>query len=523
MFFRPVRAASLLILLLLLAGCRVVPFEPDVAATFDAQVVTWPGGAPDPQASALLLPAGRTLYYAIEFGAGRRDLLYAEVVADGPLRVSLVDARGRTLARSTSAEVFPSEASQAFFTAADGDRLAPRSISDEFTCLGPCAAILAGQSMVYIAVENQGRVGRTFDLYAFTMPFSDLNEPNDGPASASPVVGPGVASGAIETIGDVDWFVMGGSTVRELTFDAFSDALGLRLRIEGSDVFMSSGGSDVVYPGERFAVASTLGRAGPSATSGYTVEIGQAIASNFDQVVDAVDSTTPSRLLSRTIAGGATRTYLVRLPTLARDLFYAEVTADDLRVTVMTRSGVPLVASSDKAFFQAAASDANVDPSSVGVFFGCFGPCAAVRPSSETYLVEVRNLAPGSRSFDLYAYVMDANDENDRRGRSNDSRGAATSIPGVGSYGGAIEWVGDQDWFRFTGSSELELEFTVVDEDLGIELVVCGASGEEPLIRGITDGVVAGLLPGDVLRVSSGLRRAGPSASSAYFLEVRAP
>ncbi|MFU8887502.1 MAG: hypothetical protein ACNA8N_02730 [Trueperaceae bacterium] len=523
MVLRPVRVAALLVALLVLAGCRIVPFEPDVAATFDAQVVSWPGGAPDPRASGLLLPAGRTLYFAIEFGAGRRDLLYAEVVADGPLRVSLVDARGRTLARSTSAEVFPSEASQAFFTTADGDRLAPRAISDEFTCLGPCAAVRAVQPMVYVAVENHGSVARTFDLYAFTMPFSDLNEPNDRPASATPVVGPGVASGAIETIGDVDWFVMGGSSVRELAFDAFSDALGLRLRIEGSDVLLSSGGSDVIYPGERFSVASSLGRAGPSASSGYTVEIGQAIASNFDRVVDAVDSTTPSRLLSRTIAGGATRTYLLRLPTLARDLFYVEVTADDLRVTIMTRSGVPLVASSDRAFFQTAAGDAGVDPSSVGVYFGCYGPCAAMRPSSETYLVEVRNLAPGSRSFDLYAFVMDANDENDRGSRTNDARGTATPIPGVGSYGGAIEWVGDEDWFRYTGSSELELEFTVLDENLGIELVFYGTSGAESPIRGTTDGVITGLYLGDVLRVSSGLARAGPSASSAYFLEVRTP
>ncbi len=520
MFLRPIHVASLLLLVtLVLAGCRTVPFEPDVAATFDAQVVNWPGGTPEPRASALLLPAGRTLYYAIEFGGGRSDLLYAEVVADGPLRVSLLNVRGGTLARSTSPEVFPSDGSGTFFTS-DGDPLVPRSISVEFSCVGPCAAIRAIQPMVYIAVENQGNVSQTFDLYAFTMKYSDLNEPNDGPSVATQVSGPGTASGAIETIGDVDWFVFGGSSVREVGFFPFRDDLGLRLRIEGSDVSLGSGGSEVLYPGERFTVASALGRAGPSATSGYRVVLGQAVASDFDQIVDAVDSSSPSKLLSRSIAGGATRSYLVRLPTLGRDLLYTEVTSDDLRVTINTRSGVPLVASSDPAFFRpAAAGDATVDPSSVGVFFGCFGPCAAVRPSSETYLVEVRNLAGSSRNFDLYAFVMDANDENDRRSKTNDTRGTATRVPGVGSYGGAIEWVGDEDWFRYTGSSPLVLEFNVIDEVLGIELAFDG----EPAIRGTTGGVVVALVPGDVFRVASALGRAGPSASSAYFLEVRAP
>jgi len=521
MFLRPIHVASLLLLVtIVLAGCRTVPFEPDVAATFDAQVVNWPGGTPEPQASALLLPAGRTLYYAIEFGLGRSDLLYAEVVADGPLRVSLLNARGGTLARSTSAEVFPSDGSGAFFTA-DGAPLLPRSISAEFTCLGPCAAIRAIQPMVYVAVENQGTTTRTFDLYAFTMPFSDLNEPNDGPSTATPVSGQGTVSGAIETIGDVDWFVLGGNSVREVSFFPYRTELGLRLRIEGSDVSLGAGGTDVLYPGERFTVASSIGRAGPSATSGYAVELGAAIASDFDQIVEAVDSSSPSRLLSRSIGGFATRSYLVRLPTLARDLFYTEVTNEDLRVTIKTRSGAPLVASSDPAFFRtAAAGDDSVDPSSVGVFFGCFGPCAAIRPSSETFLVEVRNLAGSSRNFDLYAFVMDANDENDRRTRTNDTPGTATRIPGVGSYGGAIEWVGDEDWFRYTGSSQLVLEFTVLDEAVGIELAF---SGRPVTIRGTTGGVTEALLPGDVFRVASALGRAGPSASSAYFLEVRAP
>jgi hypothetical protein len=524
MSLRPIHVASLLLLAtLVLAGCRTVPFEPDVAATFDAQVVSWPGGTPEPQASGLLLPAGSTAYYAIEFGAGRSDLLYAEVVADGPLRVSLLNARGGTLARSTSPEVFPSDAFVDVFTAAE-DELAPRSISAEFTCLGPCAAIRAIQPMVYIAVENQGSSSRTFDLYAFTMPFSDLNEPNDGPETATPVSGQGTVSGAIETIGDVDWFALGGSSVREVTFFPTSDQLGLRLRIQGSDISLRYGETAVLYPGERFAVASSIGRAGPSATSGYAVEIGAAITSTFDQLVDAVDSSSPPKLLSRSIAGLATRSYLVRLPTLARDLFYTEVTSDDLRVTIKTRSGVPLVASGDPAFFEtAAAGDATVDPSSVGVFFGCLGPCAALRPSLETYLVEVRNLVGSSRSFDLYAFVMDANDENDRRSRTNDARGTATRISGVGDYGGAIEWVGDEDWFRYTGSTPLVLEFTVLDEALGIELVFFGASGEEPAIRGETGGVVIPLFPEDVFRVASALGRAGPSASSAYFLEVRAP
>jgi hypothetical protein len=515
MFLRPIHVASLLLLVtLVLAGCRTVPFEPPIAATFDAQVLNWPGGTPEPQASGLLLPAGRTLYYAIEFGEGRRDLLFAEVVADGPLQVSLLNARGGTLARSTSKEVFPSDATGGFFTAAD-DELAPRSISAEFTCLGPCAAIRAIQSMVYIAVENKGSSTRTFDLYAFTMPFSDLNEPNDGPETATPVSGPGTVSGAIETIGDVDWFVMGGNSVREVTFFPTSDELGLRLRIQGSDVSLRYGETAVLYPGERFTVASSMGRAGPSATSGYAVELGTAIASDFDQIVDAVDSSSPPKLVSRSIAGGATRSYLVRLPTPgARPVLHrgdqrrpaghdqdafgrAARRLERPRVLPGGRRRRRRRGSVDRRRLLRLLRLLRGAASLVGDV-----PRRGAQPDPQQPQLRPLRLRDGRQRRERPA------EQDQRRARHGDQhpgRGQLRRRHRVGRGRGLVP---------LHRVDSLIMEFTVLDEALGIELVFsAGTSGEEPPIRGETDGVTIPLFPEDVFRVPARCRprRSRPS------------
>ncbi|MFO8151356.1 MAG: hypothetical protein R6T93_13835 [Trueperaceae bacterium] len=531
MLRRSLRFAGVALAMFALAACTGVPFNPTIEDTFTAQVVEWPGGDPTPRASGITLREGRTVYYRVDTPSARRDLMYAEVVATGAasgLRISLVSDLGFTRAVSVSPDYFSS--TFAGLTLSDGeafelDAVGGRSISAEFACLGPCVAVRATANSYLVKIENTSGSSRTFDLYGYTIDFSDEGEPNDSAGSAVPFSGAGVLQGAIETLGDEDWFLYTGSELRELRFDAFDPALGLELQIDGGGPTLVDGDEDVIYPGERFRVHPADGRAGPSSTSGYAVTVGDVATSPIDATVTAQDTTSPGQLLSASVAAFATRTYRVDVPT-ARDLLYAEVVGSGLRVRLLTTSGSTLAVSDTPAYFTGGLSRGEaVDgapgptPAAIEVQFSCVGPCAAVRPSAAAYLVEVQNLTSSTRSFGLFAYTFDANDSNDRGSASNDSSATATAIPGSGSYSGAIEWLGDEDWFRYTGASDRVLEFTVLDTAPGLRLRFADGT----TVAGTLGGLTTNLYPNDLFRIDSGSNRAGPSATSGYFLQVTAP
>jgi hypothetical protein len=533
MLRRSWRLATVALAMLALAACTFTPFDPTIEDTVTAQVVDWPGGDPTPRIDDITLREGRTVYYRVEMPSARRDLLVAEVVATGTgggLEISLVSELGFTRAISDSPAYFASSFANLGLNdvgASERDALGARSISAQFACLGPCVAVRATANDYLIKIENTASGPRTFDLYGYTMPFSDESEPNDRDDAAIAFGGPDVLEGAIETLDDEDWFRYTGSDVRELLFDVFDPALGLELQIDGGGPTLEGGDTDVVYPGERFRVRPGAGRAGPSSTSGYAVTIGDVATSPIDDTVTAQDTTSPSVLRSGSLSAYASRTYRVNVGT-ARDLLYAEAEGSGLRVRLMSLGGSTLAVSDTPAYFAAGASRSAGDaaaaltPSSIAVRFTCVGPCAAVRPSAEAYLVEIENLTASARSFEFLAYTFDANDLNDRGAASNEGAATATEMPTISSYEGAIEWLGDEDWFLYTGPNDpnLFLVFTPFDDDLGLELefVNCDSC---LVLDGSADAYVEGLVNGDVLRVRSASGRAGPADSSGYGMEVR--
>jgi len=530
MLLRPWRLATVVLAMLVLAACTFPPFDPTIEDTVTAQVVDWPGGEPTPRVESITLREGRTIYYRVEMPSARRDLLVAEVFATGAgsgLEISFVSELGFTRAISDSETYFASSFASLGLSdvgALESDALGARSISAQFACLGPCVAVRATANSYLVKIENTAGSPRTFDLYGYTMPFSDESEPNDRDDTAIAFGGAVVLQGAIETLDDEDWFRYTGSDVRELLFDVFDAALGLELQIDGGGPTLEGGDADVVYPGERFRVRPGAGRAGPSSTSGYAVTIGDVATAPIDATVTAQETTSPSALLSASVGAGASRTYRVNV-TGGRDLLYAEAVGSGLRVRLLTLGGSTLAVSDTPDYFTggpsrgAAVAEATaLTPAAIAVQYSCVGPCAAVRPSAGAYLVEVQNLTSGAKSFDFYAYTFDANDLNDRGAASNDSSATATVIPGVGTYSGAIEWLGDEDWFRYTGPDRV-LEFSVLDTTLGLRLTFDGGF----TIEGTLGGLTTNLFNGDRFRVYAGSNRAGPSATSGYFLQVTAP
>jgi len=244
--------------------------------------------------------------------------------------------------------------------------------------------------------------------------------------------------------------------------------------------------------------------------------------------IDAQDSTEPTpRRPSVMIGEGQTLIYEVRVPT-AHDLLYGEADGNGLRVRWLNRSGFPLAASLNPRWFVASTGDLAVSGgdeelqalTEIGplfdVEFVCRGPCAAIAPDDNRYYLEIRNQSPSQQVFDLFVYTFDANDLNDRGDLSNQVASAATRF-GVGdSPSGAIELVGDVDWYMYTGLSERVLRFSVNDEALGLVLMFEDGS----TVEGTTEGLTTTVRRDERFRVYSVLSRAGPSGTSGYSISL---
>jgi hypothetical protein len=251
----------------------------------------------------------------------------------------------------------------------------------------------------------------------------------------------------------------------------------------------------------------------------------------FDPVLSGTHtaqvSTSPSALRTNVqIAPGETLVYRIDMPAGVRDLLYGEAVGSGLRVGWLSSAGATLAVSESRHFFAGsvgalATADAAIEvldtigPRAIDVPYVCVGPCAAIAPpaSGHRYLA-VRNVSTGPRSFSLYAYTMWANDLEDRGSASNDTLDTATPFGAGEVLIGAIELLGDRDWFRYTGSGDRLLTFTVTEgsESVGLRLRILNG----PVLN---SGQTETLYPGDRFEVFSELGRAGPAGSARYIIE----
>ncbi len=282
MLRRTLRFAGVALAVIALASCEFsigpLPFDPAIEGTFTARVET----TPTPLRNNVSIAPSDTLYFRIDLPAGVRDLLYGEVVGSG-LRVGWLRTSGSLLAVSESKGYFAGSVGELGTGAAVDtlDAVAPRSIGVPFLCLGPCVAIAPTASgHYYLAVHNRSGVTRTFSVYAYTMWADDPADrganANDTPATATPFGPSDVLIGAIELLGDRDWFVYTGAGNRILTFTVAegSESVGLRLRFQDGTVLTGLPGQTaaVVRQGDRFEVYSALNRAGPAGSARYIID-----------------------------------------------------------------------------------------------------------------------------------------------------------------------------------------------------------------------------------------------------------
>jgi len=262
------------------------------------------------------------------------------------------------------------------------------------------------------------------------------------------------------------------------------------------------------------------------AVAGCQITIVPAPLPTVSGVLTAQTTLNPTAQITGVLAPDEVRYYRVDVPNPS-DLLYVEAVGSGLQVSLRTSGNSLLGVSTSPRYFAASVGllalaadegDQALEAASLVTAFVCQGPCVALRsPGIASYLMRVENLSGSSRNFSLFAYTIPVNDTFEPNG----SRASATVLPSTGNYRGAIEWLGDEDWFVYTGpsSANLFLVFTPFDVDLGLRLEVVDCAGCPVL--GTPGQNVVGLLQGDVLRVRSAAGRAGPAGSSGYDIEIR--
>ena len=187
---------------LVLAACEVrVSVSPRFPDAVRVSAVT----TRDDPVSQGELRAGESIVYRVRVDssvAAAGDLLYTEVDTGTSLSMVQYRSDGTPFASSRRPEFFAS--GLAALDAADV--LAPQEVITTRVCRGACVIRDAGTGTVFVELENQTGSRVSYSLFAFVEDFQDEHEPgNRSRGGAVPLID--FDSGALETLGDVDWFV----------------------------------------------------------------------------------------------------------------------------------------------------------------------------------------------------------------------------------------------------------------------------------------------------------------------------
>lgn len=174
-----------------------------------------------------------------------------------------------------------SSSSSAFFaTGKEGlqsSRAVVQAITPQVTCRGACIIQDAAKSEYLLRITNPGTEVVTFELYVFIEDYQDPGEPQNNITASASVIEE-ETSGAIERLGDVDYFV--SNTTGTLQFNSSSALL---LRAAVLDIDDSATVLETLQPGESFELPDDgayvrvyvegNNRAAASAQSRYTLEV----------------------------------------------------------------------------------------------------------------------------------------------------------------------------------------------------------------------------------------------------------
>lgn len=259
--------------LALLASCQIIvepnPWPPAGAVNVNTGSDTLLQGS-------RTLANGESVVYRLSNTLGTSGVVYIELNT-GNLNVELevLSSSGALLYSSGSRHVFGSGLSGLSQTSVAD--LEPQGIVTNVSCRGSCVIIPGPQfgSTLYARVTNKSGSPQSIGVYFFKDVLRDSGEPENDTGPGAPFLSLTDDFGAIETVGDVDYFnvVNGGN----LTFSYIASSgsnLALTADIyDASQAFIGSiapGQSFVLLAGDRIRVRATnASQAGVSQSSGY--------------------------------------------------------------------------------------------------------------------------------------------------------------------------------------------------------------------------------------------------------------
>jgi hypothetical protein len=263
---------------LVLGACSVTVFIGAlVDETVDATVYTGADLVAASVADSDTLGPSDEKVYRVRVGSTAFDALY--IYLDADLELYVYDADGRRYASSSSRDFFGEGGSGIASTSTAS--LAPTDVGFDIACPGSCVLLPASfDDPLFVRVVNPGAGDASFALRTVLRDFEDSGE-----ASANPVPIPTAASfeaatGALETLGDVDVFVAQDTGV--LYFDGvlssgivYEACITDPLDPGQAPICLRSGESDLILVGEEVTVSAVNAddRAAASGFSKYFLDI----------------------------------------------------------------------------------------------------------------------------------------------------------------------------------------------------------------------------------------------------------
>lgn len=261
---------------------------------------------------------------------------------------------------------------------------------------------------------------------------------------------------------------------------------------------------------------------------------------SLDAVPSGQDYTDLTPRTFRIDDGDAVR---VRFDLGTTDRSGAFFVVDQGSVVLYDASDTALASSSSGLSFAAGlqglsgSSQLGVDNVPAFVSTSCVGPCIIVKPEETSRFVtlEIRNDLGADRTIELYAFGQDLDDVTEPE--NDDQNGADSASSGVS---GAIETIGDEDWFAFAGAGGSLVDVTLfgtttagfpASEFLTLEAGIYDENGDPvpaALVGGVNPAFVSpdsshvfsGVATDEFLRVRSVDPQAAASEYSKYSVQV---
>lgn len=254
---------------LLLSACKIT-FEPLPPPTPTIEVTV--GNDFRNPARTISLRSGESVLVGITYETNL-PLLYVELGHGSAQNLALeVYTAGYNRLASSSSPTFFASGTGGLATA---DLEPTQVVEEDIACRGSCVIIERGDHTVLLArITNRGSATVDVDLFAYGDDYQDAGEPNNDSLAGATVYPVGTsAAGAIETLGDRDfWAVQGNGWVE---FVAVNAALDLTLELYTADGTLLGIHENLdtfqVVTGNYLVVSARGSRAAPSADSTYSL------------------------------------------------------------------------------------------------------------------------------------------------------------------------------------------------------------------------------------------------------------